>query len=285
MSERNGKLNWDVLKGQIEAAIIRCGYGRDGITRQDDKQWIRNVTECERLKIPIGVYLYSYANGEEDARSEASHVARLIKGHQLQLPVFYDVEEWSRGNAARKNYYAFESALKSMASVQIGVYSGEAYYNNFLQGLAADWRWIAKYGPDDGKAHIKPVLGDKKSVHIWQYTSKGIAGHMDCSQVLDVAVLGQNQPVAPAQNEVKTVNTYMVGEYKLHDIKYAPRTYDESAKFLQQLLQASGYYDGTIDGLCGKQTLQAIAACQVDLRSTTCGKATWQALISAHSKS
>ena len=41
---------------------------------QDDKQWSRNVSECERLGIPFGVYLYSYAKDTQSAQSEAQHV-------------------------------------------------------------------------------------------------------------------------------------------------------------------------------------------------------------------
>lgn len=60
VSEHNGQINWEQVKASgVEFAIIRCGYGQNK-TGQDDKQWIRNVTECERLGIPYGVYLYSY---------------------------------------------------------------------------------------------------------------------------------------------------------------------------------------------------------------------------------
>ncbi len=34
--------------------------------------WYRNVSECERLGIPYGVYLYSYAQNTDMAASEAS---------------------------------------------------------------------------------------------------------------------------------------------------------------------------------------------------------------------
>ena len=37
------------------------------------------------------VYLYSYADSKK--RCEAEHVLRLIKGHTLAYPVYYDIEE------------------------------------------------------------------------------------------------------------------------------------------------------------------------------------------------
>ena len=54
-----------------------------------DKQWSRNVSECERLGIPFGVYLYSYAKDTQSAQSEAQHVLRLINGHRLTLSLIH----------------------------------------------------------------------------------------------------------------------------------------------------------------------------------------------------
>ena len=99
VSEHNGVINWEQVKASgIDFAIIRCGYGMDQ-TDQDDKQWVRNVTECERLGIPYGVYIYSYATNTERARSEAEHVLRLIQGRNLSYPVYFDMEDKSTETA------------------------------------------------------------------------------------------------------------------------------------------------------------------------------------------
>ena len=84
VSKFQGEVNWEQAKAAgIDFAIIRCGFGGewDGQEEgwaQDDDQWRRNADECTRLGIPFGVYLYSYATNEEEARSEADHVARLL---------------------------------------------------------------------------------------------------------------------------------------------------------------------------------------------------------------
>ena len=91
VSYHNGVINWERVKASgCAGAILRCGYG-DDIASQDDKQWIRNLAECERLGIPVGVYLYSYATCDRQAKSELEHILRLIKGHTFQLPIFIDV--------------------------------------------------------------------------------------------------------------------------------------------------------------------------------------------------
>ena len=35
VSEHQGTINWEAVKGQIDGAIIRCGYG-DDLASQDD---------------------------------------------------------------------------------------------------------------------------------------------------------------------------------------------------------------------------------------------------------
>ena len=92
VSEHQGKIDWEKVKPQIDGAILRCGYGMD-IERQDDTYFRRNADECTRLGIPFGVYLYSYADSVEKARSEAAHVLRLIEGYKLSYPVYLDLEE------------------------------------------------------------------------------------------------------------------------------------------------------------------------------------------------
>ena len=47
VSEHNGILDWDAIKkGGIEFAIIRSSWGHF----EEDKQFRRNVRECERVK-------------------------------------------------------------------------------------------------------------------------------------------------------------------------------------------------------------------------------------------
>ena len=73
VSSNNGVLNWDIIKEQIDGAIIRIGYGSDE-SNQDDEQAERNMTECERLGIPYGVYIYSYCLNMEEVRSEVTYI-------------------------------------------------------------------------------------------------------------------------------------------------------------------------------------------------------------------
>ena len=181
VSEHQGVIDWEKVKPHIDGAIIRCGYGDDDKS-QDDKQWTRNVSECERLGIPHGVYLYSYANTMEHARSEVEHVRRLLKGHKLQYPVYFDTENPGCEALSRKASEYFCSEVEKMG-YWAGIYTFESWYNTYLAGLTKYTLWIAKFGINDGKPHDKPNVG--ATVDMWQYSSMarvaGITGNVDIS--------------------------------------------------------------------------------------------------------
>ena len=70
VSTFQGKIDWDQVKGsgKGEFAMLRMGYGND-LPEQDDVQFERNVSECDRVGMPWGAYLYSYAVNQEQAKS------------------------------------------------------------------------------------------------------------------------------------------------------------------------------------------------------------------------
>ena len=90
ISAANGNVDIKRIKDAgYDFVMIRCGYGSD-IKSQDDSQFENNVKKCDEIGMPWGVYLYSYALTVEDAKSEAQHVLRLIKGKKPLLPIAFD---------------------------------------------------------------------------------------------------------------------------------------------------------------------------------------------------
>lgn len=154
VSEHNRTIDWEAAKNDgVKFAIIRVGYGND-LTNQDDKYWLRNVSECERLGIPYGVYIYSYAKNADMARSEADHVLRLIAGHDLSYPVYFDMEDKSQFNATggdptelAKIASAFSEKIEA-AGYEVGIYANRNWFTYYLTDPVFDnWvRWVAEYG-------------------------------------------------------------------------------------------------------------------------------------------
>ena len=154
VSYANGRVDWEKVRGSVDFAILRCGYGSD-LASQDDEQWERNVTECIRLGIPWGVYLYSYAMTVVEARSEVAHVLRLLKGRRPVFPVFLDMED-SDGYKAKRGGLSRRMATDfcklfclelTAAGCLAGVYANKDWAVNrlYMGELSAFPFWLAQY--------------------------------------------------------------------------------------------------------------------------------------------
>lgn len=178
VSEFQGNIDWDKVKASgIDFAILRCGYGMNQ-SDQDDVKFLRNAKECERLGIPYGVYLYSYATNTSRASSEADHVLRLLKGRTLSYPVYFDMED-SSTLAYRSSFDDIAKTFCnkiSNAGYAVGVYANLNWWNTYLTDSCFDsWhKWVAQY---------YSTCQYKKDFAIWQYTSSGyvdgISGRVD----------------------------------------------------------------------------------------------------------
>ena len=186
VSEWQGNIDWNRVKNtDVEFAIIRCGFAGN-YSKYDDKKFVRNVKECQRLGIPFGVYLYSYAQDVEDAKDEANHTLRLLQGLNLSYPVFYDLEENSVMSTVSKSTIAkvaetYVSMIKA-AGYNCGVYANLYWFNNYLTDPYFDsvMKWVAQYNVE---------CNYQKYYSMWQGTSSGyvdgIAGNVDINVTFD----------------------------------------------------------------------------------------------------
>lgn len=177
VSFAQGRVDWDKLKGNIDFAILRCGYGNNQ-ANQDDVQWARNVAECNRLGIPWGTYLYSYAESAADAGSEAAHVLRLLKGLKPTYPVYIDMEHDAafRSRTLSTQICKIFCETVSAAGFTAGVYANKDWAVNRLDmAQLSKWTfWLAQY-------NSKVTYTGKYDM--WQYASDGtmpgISGRVD----------------------------------------------------------------------------------------------------------
>ena len=187
VSYHQGTVDWDAVKNSgIDFVMIRCGIGSEydgvGENKQDDAQWYRNVSECERLGIPYGVYLYSYAENTDMAASEARHTLSLLSGHNPTLPVFLDIEHTRDGKPIASNSTYGDIAqtwcnMVSNAGYRVGIYSYYYFFQNYLTDSRfsnSGWyKWMADYRSG--------VSYDGSSCNMWQYSNKGTVPGVDAN--------------------------------------------------------------------------------------------------------
>lgn len=167
VSQYQGVIDWEKVKNHIDFAILRCGYGQD-IPGQDDPTFKRNADECTRLGIPFGVYLYSYAQNERDALSEARHVMRLIADYKMEYPIYLDLEDPRVGRLTNeqieRNCRVWADELQRHQYFP-GFYASYYWWTAKLTGafFKRYTRWVARYAEELGA----------EGFDMWQYTDKG----------------------------------------------------------------------------------------------------------------
>lgn len=184
VSKHNGTIDWQAVKNSgIDFAIIRCGYGQN-IESQDDAKFEYNVSECERLGIPYGVYLYSYALDTNNASSEADHVLRLLNGRKPQYGIWLDIEDdeyYTKYGFPTNEMFTnivieFCEKMKANGYDNVGIYSNLTWFNNRLNDSRLDKydKWVAQWSSQC--TYNKPYT-------MWQYSNKGqidgITGDVD----------------------------------------------------------------------------------------------------------
>lgn len=183
VSQFQKTIDWQTVKNSgVDYVIIRCGYG-DNEVNQDDEMWLRNVQECERLDIPYGVYIYSYAMNTTAAKSEAEHVLRLLQGHDPSYPVYLDMENeggaYDQGSLPQKTLGDIAETFCNIiqnAGYDVGIYANTNWFTNKLTDSRFDrWeRWVAQYNE---------TCTYTGKYSMWQCSSQGrvdgISGNVD----------------------------------------------------------------------------------------------------------
>lgn len=183
VSRYQGEIDWEsVKKSGVEFAILRLGFGKD-FANQDDACFLYNAKECERLGIPYGTYLYSYAGNTADAASEAAHALRLLKGRTPVYPLFYDLEEENNLQGGKQGVLAIAKCFVQKIEAggfSAGIYACKSWHETYLTDPWFDTlpRWVAQY-------YSRCTL--KKRWDIWQYSASGkvdgIAGKVDMDRM------------------------------------------------------------------------------------------------------
>jgi GH25 family lysozyme M1 (1,4-beta-N-acetylmuramidase) len=208
VSHHQKTIDWEAVKNDgISFAIIRVGYGSDEQS-QDDKTAAYNISECERLNIPYGVYLYSYAISEEEAQSEAEHLLRLLDGHNPQLGVYIDIEDTSyyekygefdvyseEGRQRVTTYAKIVMEAVTKAGYEAGIYANYDYYTNVLKlEMLEGCRWVALWNNEKQKDV------DDLDAFIWQYADDGEVDGVEGS--VDMDLLMKDVVLKTAQTEI-----------------------------------------------------------------------------------
>lgn len=167
LSTHNKNVDYKALKDSgVEFAILRIGYGKDD--NQRDEMFDEHYRGCKEVGIKVGAYHYSYCNKMENAIKEAENCLRYLDGIELDLPVFYDLEDKTLLNSGidiTEIGIIFCQKIKS-AGYDAGVYASLNWFNNYISPYALLNEnikiWVAQWNDE---------LTADFPVDIWQNTN------------------------------------------------------------------------------------------------------------------
>lgn len=131
----------------VEFAIIRGAYGN-----KKDTAFEKNYTKAKSQGLGVGVYWWTRAVNEEQAKEEAELLIKnCLAGKQFEYPIYIDVEdELLSGLGKAKVDAIITSACETLekAGYYAGFYLNENWYKNKCNGseLAKKFTvWLAKW--------------------------------------------------------------------------------------------------------------------------------------------
>ena len=175
--------------------MIRCGWGNDS-TSKDDSRFAANVAKAEKLGMPWGVYLFSYACSTSDAKSELEHIDRLLKeqkakGYLPTLPIAIDIEPtdevqnrggWTSSNLTNVATIVLDG-LKSRGYYPI-IYTGYEELAMMNDHIRNDFDcWFAQWSS-------RPSAYKYNRLGMWQYG--GETNYIDSPTISGVGVIDQD---------------------------------------------------------------------------------------------
>lgn len=189
VSYHQGDIDWErVAADGIDFAMIRIGYRgyEKGIMHRDELSE-SYISGAQAAGIDVGVYFYSQAVSEAEAREEAVYVCELIKNSEIKYPVVFDWELPDDSEA--RTLGTTTETLNKCAAAFCQEITDRGYtamlYSNLkmaltkydMQTLSAYDFWYVEY--KDG--HNPPSY--PYELQMWQYASDGrvdgIDGYVD----------------------------------------------------------------------------------------------------------
>ena len=193
VSRFQGAINWEKVKGAgIDFAIVRAGLRgtTEGKLLEDD-YFQDNVEGAIENGIDVGVYFYSQAVNEEEAKEEVQMILDLIEPYDITYPVVIDVES-AESDTARtvdlttddyeKVVKVFCETVKSAGYTPM-IYGNVKSFTLLMDAVDVDNYdiWIAYYGTP---------LYYPYHFNIWQFTSSGKVDGIDGNVDLNIAING-----------------------------------------------------------------------------------------------
>lgn len=230
ISEFNGIIDFDKVVKEVDFVMIRAGFGKRTRLKKEakvDRMFKRNVEGCIRVGLPFGIYYYSYALNEEEAKEEAGFIISVIKDYKdfVSFPVAIDMEDSDLYK--KQSGFPTNEVLCNICKVACDtlgnagyfpiIYANLDYFTHYLkeESIARYNKWLAWWS----KEAIEKI--DKEKYQMLQYSSIG-----------KVDGIGSNVDMNESFVEYNKLILYLNNVKKLQEIKLLTGIEDISLQFM-----------------------------------------------------
>ncbi len=188
VSEHQGDIDWErVAANGIDFAIIRIGYrsADRGLIAKDAKAE-QNLAGAKAAGLRVGVYFYSQAVNEAEAREEADFVINTLGSTELSYPLVFDFEQGNLDNERVSTMTSEQRTAVAVAFCEEAEARGARalVYGSASALLEIDVEQLAPYG--FWYAEYTNIPTSSLSFVLWQYSESGIVDGIDGPVDLDL---------------------------------------------------------------------------------------------------
>lgn len=171
-----------IKEAGCEFVIMRLGFSHDGKLTLD-KKFKQNLENAKKVNMPIGVYIYFHDDTKEELLSTLNTAFEVLNGTSLQLPFFFDWEEFhdfQEHEISFKDlnqlYKVFKSEVEK-AGYEAMLYGSKFYLNEVWANTDEMEVWLAHY--IDWSNYDKPY-------RFWQLSATGRIDGIEGNTDLDI---------------------------------------------------------------------------------------------------
>lgn len=181
ISKWQGNVDYTKLKNKgVDFVMLKVG-GQTKINGEFnlDPKFHDNIKGALENDIKVGVYFYSYATSEKEARQQADWIIEILKDYKVEMPIAFDWENWHQYTKFHLSFHTLNNIASSFINrVEEKGYKGILYSSkNYLENI---WyqdeytTWLAYYNDN---------FNNYQSYYMWQMCNDGkidgINGYVD----------------------------------------------------------------------------------------------------------
>ena len=212
VSNHNGEINWSTASNSIEFAMIRAGYS---LTK--DARFDTNISMCNTLGIPCGVYWFGYALSKDAVLNEAKKCIETIKKYKITFPVAFDWEYDSDSYYEKMTGYKLSNSLRAeYAKIFLDYVKSQGY----IPALYTNIDYLNNYGFNAIKDNYDlwlaqwDVSAPKFQCAIWQKSSNGNINGIKTKVDINIAYKNYDKVTQPEADKKARLETIKKDYYE-----------------------------------------------------------------------